>query len=314
MSGTTAPDQGDDPEAADGSGGDGRLVSVYRRYIGTPETRRDVYVGFGTFFAGVALGVVGLALFLYSGTQPASSAVFWQLREAALAFVMLGLPAVALSVGVLLPVGRRTVGASLLGAGVCVAGTVWLTRVYPYQWTTAGNDVTVLSTYAVGVVLLAASTGSALVAQYVDRVAPRESVDDAATPAVTDDDDEAVTDEQVAEDVADAMSDSSLTWGGVEQEPTTKRLDLNMPESPDVDESGRASATETRSSGDDVDDAVSGLRQLQGGETKTARAGSPDDQVDALTEFREARETDDVETGVEGERSLVARLRSRLFD
>jgi hypothetical protein len=305
-----APETDDSDEGA--SEGEGPLVSLYRQYVGEPERRRDIYVGFGAFFGGIALGFVGLALFLFSGTQPTGSDVFWQFREVALVFAMLALPAVGVSVTVLLPVGRRTTAASLFGAGICVLGTVWLTQVYPFEWTAAGNDVSVLSTYSIGVVLLAAATGSSLVAQYVDSVAPRRTgiadaeADDGGSNA-------AVSDEQVAEDIDEVMSDSSLTWGGVEHEPNTKRLQLDMPESPDLDESTVDSATETRAAGADVDAAVSGLRQLQGGDRETARATSPDDQVDALTEFRRQQETEGIETGVEDDSGLLAWLRKKLF-
>jgi hypothetical protein len=307
----------EEPVDADDGPGDGEtptdrgsLVSLYRRYVGEPESRRDVYVGFGTFFGGLALGLVGLVLFLYSGTQPSGSALFWQLREVALVAVMLGLPAVALSFAVLLPVGQRTMGASIAGVAICVAGAIWLTQVYPYQWTAAGNDINVLTTYAVGTVLLAAATGSSLVAQYVDNAVPRRT----DTPATDDEEDgESVSDEQVTEDIEEAMSDSSLTWGGVEKEPNTKRLTFDIPEDPDIDEATIESATETRSSGDDVDDAVSGLRQLQGGEQETGRTESLDDQVSALSEFREQQKDDDIETGVESERGFIAWLRDKLF-
>lgn len=313
MSSETAPEQTDEP-GDDSSVGEGPLLSIYRRYIGTPETKRDVYVGFGLFFGGIALGAVGLVLFLYSGAQPTGSDFFWQLREVALVFAMLALPAVALSVAVLLPVGRQTLAASVLGAGICVVGIAWLTQVYPYQWTETGNDTTVLSTYAVGIVLLAASTGSSLVAQYVDSVAPAESGGTTSPDSSTTDEGETVTDEEVAEDIEAAMSDSSLTWGGVEKEPNTKRLKLNMPEDPEIDEANIEGTTEVRSSGEDVDTAVSGLRQLQGGEEETARAESPDDQVDALTEFRRQQEADDeLETGVEEDRGLLSWLRQKLF-
>jgi hypothetical protein len=310
-------DREDEPGGEDGTERGGPLFSTYRKYVGEPESTREVYVGFGAFFAGIALGVVGLVLFLYSGTQTTGSDVFWQLREAALVFVMLALPAVAMSVAVLLPVGQRTTAASLAGSVICVAAAIWLTLVYPYDWTDAGNDVLVLSTYAIGVVILAASTGSALVAQYLDRLAPDETkrVTEVEIDAQAAESGESVSEAEVAEDIEDAMSESTLTWGGVEQKPTTKRLKLDMPETdPDVDRADVESATETRSASDDVDDAVDGLRQLQGSEQKTARAESPDDQVDALTEFREQQQDDEeIETGVDESEGTLDRLRERLF-
>jgi hypothetical protein len=310
-----APEPEPEPEAEDV--GESTLVSLYQEYIGTPETKREVYVGFGLFFAGIALGTVGLVLFLLSGTQAAGSAAFWQLREVALVAALLALPAVGTSVAVLLPVGRRGVAASLAGAVLCVAAVVWLASVYPYEWTATGNDSRVIGTYAVGLVMLAATTGSALVAQYVDRVTPRGTEGTAGTtgtPADTVAEDETVSDEQVAADIDDAMSESTLTWGGVEQEATTKRLEFDMPEEPEIDRQEIESATETRSSGGNVDDAVSGLRRLQGGDTETARAESPDDQVDALTEFRSQQSDAELETGTETDHSPLERLREKLFD
>lgn len=325
------PDREDTDPDTDGEAGDDRadgpLVAVYRTYIGEPESRQEVYVGFGPFFAGVALGLAALLVFLYSATQPTGSDAFWGARTAALVFAMLALPAIAASVPVLLPVGRPTLAASIGGVAICVVAAGWLTQVYPYQWTAAGNDIRVITTYAVGLVLLAASMGSALVAQYVERVAPgaTQAGADASVESTggTKTGDtrtgETVTDDEVAADIEAAMSDSSLTWGGVEQEPNTKRLDLNMPDVAEEGEIDRSSldlesANETRSAGGDVDDAVDGLRQLQGGEQKTARTESPDDAVDALTEFRRQREEEDeLETGVESDRGALDRLREKLF-
>ena len=306
----------EDRPSEDGERDGGALVSAYRQYIGEPESRQDVYIGFGLFFGGIALGVAALVLFLLSGTQTAESNAWWQLREAALVFVMLALPAVAFSVSVLLPVGRRTTAASLAGAGICFAATVWLTQVYPYDWTNAGNDVLVLSGYAVGVVVLAASTGSGLVAQYLDRVAPDElrRVTEVEVDGPQQESSDSVSDDAVESDIEEAMSDSTLTWGGVEQQASTKRLNLDMPDTEtELDDENVEPATETRSSGEDVDSAVDGLRQLQGEEEETARTESPDDQVDALTAFHEQQNEEEIETGVEGESGRLERLRERLF-
>ncbi|ERH08642.1 MAG: hypothetical protein J07HX64_00388 [halophilic archaeon J07HX64] len=276
-----------------------------------------MYLGFGTFFAGIFLGVAGLALFLYSGTQTTGSDTYWQLREAALVFVMLGLPSVALSVSILLPVGRRTTATSLVGLVICLVAAVWLTQVYPDSWSGAGNDVPVLSTYAIGVVVLAASTGSGLVAQYLDRQAPDEvrRVTEVEREQREEAESNSVSDEQVAADIDDAMSDSNLTWGGIEEQPNSKRLKIDMPESDaDIDDSNLDAGTKTRSPGDSVDEAVDGLRQMQADEQNTARAQSPDDQVDALTAFREQQQEDEeIETGVDTESSALDRLREKLF-
>jgi hypothetical protein len=320
MSSDSTVDDADDSGREEDTERGGPLFSVYRRYIGEPAGKQEVYLGFGAFFAGIFLGVAGLVLFLYSGTQTTGSDTYWQLREAALVFVMLGLPSVALSVSILLPVGRRTTATSLVGVLVCLVAAVWLTQVYPDSWSSAGNDVPVLSTYAIGVVVLAASTGSGLVAQYLDRQAPDEvrrvtEVEREQRDQREEGGSNSVSDEQVAADIDDAMSDSNLTWGGVEERPNSKRLKIDMPESDtDIDDSNLDAGTETRSSGDGVDDAVDGLRQMQADEQNTARAQSPDDQVDALTAFREQQQEDEeIETGVDTDSGTLDRLREKLF-
>jgi len=291
------------------------LADAYREYVGEPDEERDIYVGFGLFFGGIALGVVGLLLFLYSGLQEPETTLFWQSREIALVAGLLGLPSVVLSIVVLLPVGRRTRLVSGVGAGLCLLAVGILIVVYPYDWTesaTLDGSVITISVYSVGLVALSAATGASLVAQYLDAAAPDETTEGAADS----DDGESVSDEAVAADIESAMDDAELSWGGVEQQPNTKRLSLDMPDAdPDVERTAieNAEVNETRSESDDVNDAVNNLRQLQGGETETERGSSTEDQVNALTEFREQQAEDDtVETGVE-EPGLLQRLRERLF-
>lgn len=305
------PDEGSDDDRE----GVERLSALYREYVGEPDQERDIYLGFGLFFAGIVLGAVGFLLFLYSGLQGEGSSFYWQLRELALVAVVLGLPSVVVSIVVLLPVGRRTRALSAVGMGLCIVATGILVSVYPYEWTGEGaidGSVVTISVYAVGLVILSASTGSALVAQYLDRAS---SADESGETSESSEAGETVSEDEVADDIEEALDDTTLSWGGVEQQPNTKRLNLNTPEEdPDVDRSSfeNVDATTTRSESDDVDDAVAGLRRLQGGESDTARGSSTEDQVDALTEFREQRAEEEIETGVE-EQGLLARLRERLF-
>jgi len=295
-------------------GDESGLVATYRRYVQADISRTEIYGGFGLFFAGVTFGIAAFVVFLYSGTFPTGSDPYWYIREVAIVSGSLMVPAVALSVVILLPVGRRTRAISAAGTVIILLAVLWFTQVYPWRWSSA-NDMSVISLYAVGVALLVGATGAALVAQYVDRVTeqPREGTEPGEREPSEDD----VSDEQVREDIDDAMSDSSLTWGGVEAEPTTKRLEFDMPDAAEVGtvDTNVDAVTETRSSDDSVENAVDGLRKLQGGEDATARTESPDDQVSALAAMREQQQTDDeVETGVDTETGLIARLRRRLFD
>jgi len=305
---------GDGPSSntdAETPGGESRLVATYRRYVEADTSRPEIYSGFGLFFAGVTFGFAALVVFLYSGTAPAGTDRYWLLREIALVSGSLMVPAVTLAVVILLPVGRRTHAVSAIGTTICLVSILWFTRVYPWQWSEA-NDTSVISLYAVGVALLVGATGAALVAQYIDRATeqPTEGPQSGEADSATDD----VSDDQVRADIDDAMADSSLTWGGVEAEPTTKRLEFDMPDAAEVGNVGDNvdAVTETRSASGSVDDAVDGLRKLQGGEDATARTESPDDQVSALAAMREQQQADDdVETGVDRP-GVLARLRERV--
>ena len=185
------------------------LADAYREYVGEPDEERDIYVGFGLFFGGIALGVVGLLLFLYSGLQEPETTLFWQSREIALVAGLLGLPSVVLSIVVLLPVGRRTRLVSGVGAGLCLLAVGILIVVYPYDWTesaTLDGSVITISVYSVGLVALSAATGASLVAQYLDAAAPDETTEGAADS----DDGESVSDEAVAADIESAMDDAGI--------------------------------------------------------------------------------------------------------
>ncbi|RLM57640.1 permease [Halobellus sp. Atlit-31R] len=295
------------------------MLASYREYIGEPDRERDIYLGFGLFFAGIALGIVGLALFLHSGAQETGSDVFWQSRRLAFAAWTLGLPLATLSVVVLLPVGRRTLAVGALGMAFCVAGTGILVSVYPYQWSSDvafDGGAQTITVYALGFTLLSVSTGTSLVAQYLDRstasaVAAEAdaNADDAA------DEGSDVTDDEVEADIEAALSDTELSWGGIEKQPNTKRLNLNTPMEAGVAETnaGEVEATTVRSEGDSVDDAVAGLRRLQGGESNQERGTSTEDQVAALTQFREQQAEEPVETGVDEPDGILARIKAFLL-
>lgn len=273
------------------------LLALYRRYVGEPASERDVYVGFALFFGGIALGVVGLVVFLYSASLEPRSAGFWQLREIAISSAFLGLPAFILSVIVLLPVGRRSRLAAVGGAALCLVALGAFVAVYPANWnvrSAADYSAQGVALYAAGLAVLVGSTGSALVAQYLERARPVAA--DGETP--TDDADGGdgrrdadVTDEQVRRDIEESMESAQLSWGGVRKR-ETKRLTIRTP---DVEAAGAEAsgfdpnnAKTARSSG--TDDAVAGLRQLQGGERKQAAGSGTDDQAEALKQLKAERE------------------------
>lgn len=281
------------------------LMEWYARYVGPPENERDIYAGFALFFAGIALGAVGVAVFLASASTGPNA---WGLREVAGVCGALGLPALLLGVTVLLPVDDRAVYAGVAGSAVCLAATVWFTRAYPYNWNVEGSDVSgqVVGLYAVGFVPVVAATGAALVGYRVEQVQAGESGTEADDGSAATDD---VAEERARRDYESAMEDANVNWGGVEKT-ETKRLQFDTGDADDVEHSSfdDVEATTTRSSGSSVDDAVAGLRNLQGGQTKTDSGGGTDDQAAALRELREQKRKE-AEREPDG---LLARVRDRL--
>lgn len=304
------------------------LVTYYRRYIGDPERAVDVYAGFGLFFVGLALGLVGVAVFLYSATLPANSETMYAVREVAVVAAAIGLPALLLGVVVLLPVDERMLYLGGLGGAVCVAAVGLFVWAYPHAWNvTNPPDYSAqgVAVYSLGLVLVIGSTGAALVAHRVEQASGTAAAagggsttggaaggDAGATGRDGSDGGETVTDEQVRADIERELNDAELTWGGVERS-ETRRLELNTSDIDEVEidrDQLAGSATETRTTSGSVDDAISQLKGLQGGETETASGQGTDDQAAALRELREQQQAEEVAESDEG--SIVDRVR-RLF-
>jgi len=317
--GANDPDDPEDPDEWDG------LIGLYRRYVGDPDRRSDVYVGFGLFFAGIALFAVGVATFLWSATLSPDDRYTYAVREVAAVAGAVGLPALLSGVVGLLPVDRRTVYAAGAGSAVCLAGVGVFVSAYPDNWNWVSPvDYTAegVAVYSLGLVVVIAATGAALVAHQVERASAAGAV--AAPGAAAAGGETAagpegpgggptVTDEQVEADIEEALDSTEITWGGVEKR-ETRSLELDMGELEETDavEMSGAGGTTARSSGEGVDEAVSGLRNLKGGEPETATSDAGvDDQTAALRELRERQRAEAV---AEDDRDLTDRLRDRVRD
>jgi hypothetical protein len=290
------------------------LLGLYRRYVGPPAAERTVYGGFGLFFGGIALALIGIVVFLASATVSPDDLFRYTLREIAGIAGAVGLPALLLGVTVLLPVDRKALYAAAAGTAVCLVGVGLFSTSYPYAWNVVGSDRSgqVVAVYALGIVVVIGATGAALVGHHIhrasttERVVEREVVESGASG---DDPRETVTDEQVRRDIDEAMADSELSWGGVDKV-KTKRLKLNTEAFDDIDSSNVADvdAKTVRSSGRNVDDAVDAMRGLRGSDTTEARSTqTTDDQTAALQALREKQAAEDVATDDEG---VVDRLRN----
>ncbi|MFB6108526.1 MAG: permease [Haloplanus sp.] len=279
---------------------DNVLFEWYGRYIGDPEAETDVYLGFALFFGGISLGAVGIGIFLLSALASGPNSTAFGLRQVAVVASAGGLPILLLGIVVLLPGDERMTYAAVGGLVVCLAAIALFVAVYPMHWNvdrTPDYSAQGVGIYAVGLVAVVGSTAAALVGHQVERAAPagtREAAgggDGDATEAET------VSDEQVRRDIDDAMADANISWGGVTRS-EGKRLELNTETVDDIDRTSleNAEATTVRSSGRNVDDALSNLRKLQGREEKTDTSTGVDDQTSALTELRKQQEAEELAT------------------
>jgi hypothetical protein len=302
------------------SNAENRLLEYYRRYVGDPDRTIDVYAGFGLFFAGIGLGLIGVAVFLYSATLPPEALSTYAVQEVAGVAAAVGLPALLLGVVVLLPVDRRMLYLAGVGTAITVVAVGLFSRTYPYNWNVStGTDYSaqVVAVYAVGLVAVIAATGGALVAHRVERAtgaaASAAGAGSAAGGADGDaggagGDGETVTDAQVRADIERELENAELTWGGVERA-QTRRLELDTSAVDDIEvdrEKLAGSATETRTTSGTVNDAVSELKGLQGGEKKTASGSGTDDQAAKLRELREQQRR---EAEAEDDGSVVDRIK-----
>ncbi|MEF8906763.1 MAG: permease [Haloarculaceae archaeon] len=271
-----------------------RLLSYYRDYIGDPDRTTDVYAGFGIFFVGLGLAAMGVVAFLYSATLPPDSSSMFAVREVAAVAAAVGLPALLSGVVVLLPVDKRMRYLAGAGSVVCLAAVALFVWAYPQNWNVAqppDYSAQGVAVYSLGAAMIVAATGAALVGHRVQQAREGEQAATAGETAGTSADGaETVDDEQVRADIERELGETELSWGGVERN-ETRRLELDTSALDDIDQSELPdSGTETRTADSDVDDAVSQLRGLQGGEVETASGDGTDEQASALRELREQRE------------------------
>jgi hypothetical protein len=294
---------------------DNKLFELYEQYIGEPDAQTDVYLGFGLFFIGVAFAVIGLGLFVWAGMAEQGSNAYWNRRMPAFVLGMLSIPTAMLSVSVLLPVKKRATYGGAAGMVVCLIAVAVFVSVYPSNWnvqTTTDYSVQTTALYGVGMAVITASTGAALIAHQLAAARPGPADID----PVEDEDESGTTytTEEIESDIENAMEGVDLSWGGVEKEESTR---LSFSNDDEFETSGiDVEAKTTRQEGS-VDTAVTGLQQLKGGEKKTETSESTvDDQTTKLKELRERKrkeEASDDDDGIAGRvasSGLLTKVRS----
>jgi hypothetical protein len=284
-----------------------QLLRYYSRYIGDPDRKVDIYAGFSLFFVGLGLGVVSVAVFLYSAMLPAGSPSSFAFREVAGVSTATGFPALLLGIVVLLPVDKRMLYFAAGGALITATAVGLFVWAYPQDWNvTVPPDYSaqIIAVYSIGIALVVSATGAALVAHRVERAV-------GGTNGKTDGEDtatqEVITDEQVQADINNALGDAEFLWGGVKKT-EARRLNLNTSALDGIDtENLPDSGTETRTSDGNVADAVAQLQGIQGGAVESISGKSTDDQATALRELREQQRNEQAHEATNS--GLINRIR-----
>lgn len=292
---------------------DNALFGLYKQYIGEPGSETEVYLGFGVFFAGITCAVLGLALFLGSTLRYGLRQTgYFAVAQPAYALGMMSVPLALLGIVLLLPVKRRMTVAAVSGIGIIAVAIGAFLFSYPDQWFEFGprNTLAVVGTYAAGLSIVTAATGSALVGHRVEQVRVTDASREASETAGQDDPDDRLSEADIQSDIDEAMSDVEYTWGGVEKQ---EHRSLTFTDDFTDESAGNIdTAAERTVDPQGTDDQVEGLKQLKGGETTVETSESDvTEQTAALNEIKNQQQQEAAEDQ-ESDR-LLARIRKRLF-
>ncbi|MEZ3145041.1 ribonuclease BN [Halobaculum sp. MBLA0143] len=130
------------------------LADVYEGKVGETADLRRLYLGVGMFLAGSLSVVVAIAA---ATTQTGSIETIRRARWLAGVLAGVGVPAVFLGVFAVLPAGRVTRAAAVVGAGVSLLGVSLFAHAYPCRWAGANcapGDLTLqtIAVYFLGVI------------------------------------------------------------------------------------------------------------------------------------------------------------------
>jgi uncharacterized protein YegP (UPF0339 family) len=135
-----------------------RLFQLYERYVGEPDSAKDVY-GYWVFVVGYLVGLAGVLLYLVG---PASTpGTQYGQREITISIAATGLAIGIFGIVLLLPVRRRGIQASVVGLAAALVGVVSFVIVYPENWPGGGapdQSPFVIALYTLGIATLAGVT------------------------------------------------------------------------------------------------------------------------------------------------------------
>lgn len=135
-----------------------RLFQLYERYVGEPDSPKDVY-GYWVFVLGYLVGLVGVLAYLL-GPASMPDAQYGQ-REITIAIAAAGLAIGIFGILLLLPVRRRGIQAGVVGLAASIVGVVAFTVIYPQNWsggTGVDQSPFVIAIYTFGIAVMAGVT------------------------------------------------------------------------------------------------------------------------------------------------------------
>ncbi|WP_207588458.1 DUF1508 domain-containing protein [Halomontanus rarus] len=129
------------------------LFRLYEHYVGDPDSSKDVY-GYWLFIVGYVAGAAGVLLYLIGYATVGDE--YFVIRVSAVVAAS-GLVFGLLGFVLMLPVRRRGIQASLVGAFVALVGVVSFGAVYPNDWRGYGEDLgpEVMGVFTAGIAVIA---------------------------------------------------------------------------------------------------------------------------------------------------------------
>ena len=132
-----------------GSDTGGPFVELYVNRLGEPTTDDEIR-GYWLFVAGVLLGIVGLALFVLTEAATVMRGLGYGLAALSLPFILLGAV-------IRFPLRQGATYLGYFGAIVSFAAVVWFVAIFPEGWSLPDGNLTVITLYSVGLLLLGLS-------------------------------------------------------------------------------------------------------------------------------------------------------------
>lgn len=270
----------------------GQLAEAYRRHFGGTQSSAQLYGGFAAFFAGAALGLVGIMVVLSGDFLIEESSSRYKIG---ILIASLGMPLLFMGLQLTLPSRLVIHVLAGLGAAVCLAGVILFTQAWPGQWgprAELDRSGQVIGVYTLGLVLLVTTTAMALVVNFVSRhmVLPGHELDDDLFA----DPDRPVTMDEVMRDIEREVARQKLTWGGVEGDRLPREfLKLRADFGPDATVSHGRAGKITETMANEMDLAFTSLARLRGTEGReTADEDDTSVAIDALKALRRARQAE----------------------